>query len=80
MIGNLIHRLLRKMHTGYLVLEQIALRCLPEDERGNISSVFNSTALEWKAAGNKDETVEMNVSCAVRQHVRGAYTMPPTDA
>lgn len=43
------------MQTGSLVLEQIALKCLPEVERGIISSAFNATAIEWKAAGNKDE-------------------------
>lgn len=42
------------MQTVSLVLEQIALKYLPEIERGIISSVFNTTAVEWKA-GNKDE-------------------------
>ena len=70
MIGNFIHKLPTKMQTGYLVLEQIALKCLPEVERGIISSVFNTTAIGWKAAGNKDETVETNTPCAVRQCVR----------
>lgn len=43
------------MQTGYLVLEQIALKCLPEVERGIISSVFNTIAIEKKAGWNKDE-------------------------
>lgn len=60
MIGNLFRKLPTKMHTGYLVLELIALKCLPEVERGVISSVFHTTAVDWKAAGNKDETVETN--------------------
>lgn len=70
MIGNLIHKLPTKMQTGYLVLEQIALKCLQEVERGIISSVFNTTAIGWKAAGNKDETVETNIPCAVKQRMR----------
>lgn len=67
MMGNLIHKLPTKMQTGYLVLEQIALKCLPEVERGVISSVFSTTAIDWKAAGNKDEMVETNAPRAVRQ-------------
>lgn len=79
MIGNLIHKLPTKMQTGYLVLEQIALKCLPEVERGIISSVFSTTAIGWKSAGNKDETVETNTPCAVRQ-CEGACDTCRTDA
>lgn len=73
MIGNLIHKLPTKMQTGYLVLEQIALKCLPEVERGIVSSVFHTTAIGGKSAGNKDETVETNTPCAVRQWVRRVH-------
>lgn len=55
MIENLIHRLPTEMQTGYLVLEQIAVKCPPEAEGGIISSVFNTTAIEGEAAGNKDK-------------------------
>ena len=37
-----------------MVLEQIALKCLPEVEGSITSSVFNTTAVGWKAAGSKD--------------------------
>lgn len=52
-IGNLIHKLLTKMQTGYSILEQIALKCLPAVERGIISSVFHANPLnvssrEWR--------------------------------
>lgn len=80
MIGNLIHKLPTKMQTGYLVLEQIALKCLPEVERGIISSVFNTTPIELKAAGNEDEELEMNAPCAVTVCARGTYYMWLTDA
>lgn len=80
MIGNLIHKLPTKMRTGYLVLQQIALKCLPEVERGVISSVFNTTSVDWKAAGYKDETVETNAPCAVKQWGRAVCNMWPPDA
>lgn len=79
MIGNLIHKLPTKMQTGYLVLEQIALKCLPEVERGIISSVFSTTAIGWESAGNKDETVETNTPCA-KTVCEGTYNMCRTDA
>lgn len=41
------------MQTGYLVLEQIALKCLPEVERGIISSVFNTLPYTGKQQGTK---------------------------
>lgn len=75
MIENLIHKLPTKMQTGSLVLEQIALKCLPEVERGIISSGFNTTAIEWKAAENKDEKM-----FPVRYCVRDTYNTWPTDA
>lgn len=80
MIGNLIFKLPTKMQTGYLVLEQIALKCLPEVERGVTSLVFTTTAFDWKAAGNKDETVETNAPCAIKQWGRAVYNMWPPDA
>jgi hypothetical protein len=53
MTGNLIYKLPRKMQGRHLVLEQIALKCLPEVERGISSLVFNTIPIELKAAGRK---------------------------
>lgn len=67
MIGNLIVKLPTKMQTGYLVLGQIAVKCLPEVDRGIVSSVFATTPTELEAAGSEDKAVGSNVGSAGRQ-------------
>lgn len=57
------------MQTGYLVWAN-CFKMSARGWKGIVSSVFHTTAIGGKSAGNKDETVETNTPCAVRQWVR----------